>query len=187
MTADPNHVAIGTPAPAFDLPTIEGGQVRSDDIAADVLVVAFLCNHCPYVKHVETTLGQLAGTYGADDVAFVGICSNDVTTHPDDGAEHLRGQAARAGWTFPYAIDESQDVASAYHAACTPDFFVFGRDRRLVYRGAMDESSPRNERPLTGDELRRAIDLTLAGEPVPDPHIPPLGCSINWKPGNAPT
>jgi peroxiredoxin len=186
MTADPNHVAVGTPAPAFDLPTIDGGKVRSSDIDADVLVVAFLCNHCPYVKHVEATLGHLAGAYDPDEVAFVGICSNDVATYPDDAPERLREQSERAGWSFPYGVDESQEVAMAYRAACTPDFFVYDRERRLVYRGAMDESSPRNGQPLTGDDLRRAIEHTLVGESVPEPHIPPLGCGIKWKPGNAP-
>lgn len=182
---DPNHVDLGTPAAAFDLPTLDGGKVRLDDITADVLVVAFLCNHCPYVRHVEHELGRLARGYG-EDVAFVGICSNDADAYPDDAPDRLREQTERADWPFPYALDETQEVARAYRAACTPDFFVFDRDRHLTYRGAMDESSPKNGRPLTGDELRRAIDLTRTGDRVPEPHVPPLGCGIKWRPGNAP-
>lgn len=182
---DPNHVDLGTPAPDFDLPTIDGGKVALADLDADVVVVVFACNHCPYVRHVEEELGRLAADYG-DDVTFVAVCSNDATSYPDDAPDRLREQAARAGWSFPYAVDESQEVARAYRAACTPDFFVFDRARRLTYRGAMDESSPKNGQPLTGSELRRAIDLTRSGQPVPQPHIPPLGCGIKWKPGNEP-
>lgn len=181
MAVSSQMVPLGTPAPPFDLPTVDGGRVALDDLDATAVVVAFLCNHCPYVQHVEHGLGALARDLVEDDVAFVGICPNDPTSHPDDAPPHLRDQADRAGWPFPYAIDEHQAVGRAYDAACTPDFFVYGPDRRLAYRGAMDGSSPGNDEPVDGADLRAAIDHVLAGEAVPEPHRPSMGCSIKWR------
>jgi peroxiredoxin len=181
MAVDSLMVPLGTPAPDFDLPTIDGGRVSLADIDSTVLVVMFLCNHCPYVKHVEGQLGEVVDSFAGDDVTFVGICSNDADAYPDDGPDGLRDQATRAGWDFPYAIDDTQDVAREYRAACTPDFFVYGPDRTLVYRGAMDDSSPGNGEPLTGSYLRDAISRTLNGEVVPNNQKPSMGCSIKWR------
>jgi peroxiredoxin len=173
-------VPIGTPAPDFALPDLSGATVRRDDLAAaPALLVAFLCNHCPYVRHVETTLGTLLGGY--PDLAVVGICTNDADAYPDDRPEKLSEQAQRAGWAFPYRLDSAQDVGRAYQAACTPDFFLYDADRRLAYRGALDESTPGNGKPVTGELLRAAIDHVLAGEPTPEPHLPSMGCSIKWR------
>lgn len=181
MPIDSLMVPLGTPAPTFDLPTIDGGRVALDDLTARAVLVMFVCNHCPYVRHVEAELGRLAAEFADRDVAIVAVCSNDVESYPDDDVEHLRAQAARADWTFPYAVDETQEVARAYNAACTPDYFLYGPDRTLAYRGALDESSPRNGKPLTGELLREALEHVLAGEAVPEPHIPSMGCGIKWR------
>ena len=179
-------VPLGTPAPDFTLPSVDGSTVGLADFAgAPALLVAFVCNHCPYVRHVEATFGKLVAGY--PDLAVVAISANDADAYPDDRPEKLAEQAGRAGWGFPYLVDETQQVAQAYRAACTPDFFLYGADRRLAYRGAMDESTPGNGRPLTGDLLRDAIDRVLAGKDVPEPHRPSLGCSIKYRPGNEPT
>lgn len=173
-------VPIGTPAPDFALSDTTGVTRRLADFAeAPALLVAFVCNHCPYVRHVESGLGKLLAGY--PDLAVVGICTNDADAYPDDRPERLAEQAARAGWSFPYLIDTSQDVGRAYRAACTPDFFLYDATRRLAYRGAMDDSTPGNGRPVTGELLVAAIDRVLAGEPVPEPHRPSMGCSIKWR------
>lgn len=181
MAVDSLMVPLGTPAPDFDLATVQGGRVALADIDATAVVVMFLCNHCPYAKHVENVLRALTADMADRDVAFVGICSNDATQYPDDAPAGLADQARRAGWSFPYAVDEDQSVGRAYQAACTPDFFVYGPDRRLACRGAMDASSPGNDRPVTGEYLRAAIEHVLADEPVPEPHTPSMGCSIKWR------
>jgi peroxiredoxin len=174
-------VPIGTPAPDFALPDLTGATVRLDDLAsAPALLVAFLCNHCPYVRHLEADLGELVAGY--PDLAVVGVCTNDADAYPDDQPERLDEQAARAGWTFPYLIDDDQRVGREYQAACTPDFFLYDADRRLAYRGAFDESTPGNGKPVTGALLRAAIDRVVAGKPVPEPHLPSMGCSIKWRP-----
>jgi len=174
-------VPIGTPAPDFALPDLTGATVRLDDLAsAPALLVAFLCNHCPYVRHLEADLGELVAGY--PDLAVVGVCTNDADAYPDDQPERLGEQAARAGWTFPYLIDDDQRVGREYQAACTPDFFLYDADRRLAYRGAFDESTPGNGKPVTGALLRAAIDRVIAGRPVPEPHLPSMGCSIKWRP-----
>ncbi|MGH3826789.1 MAG: thioredoxin family protein [Pseudonocardiaceae bacterium] len=179
-------VSLGVPAPAFALPGLDGRIVTSDGLGASApLLVMFLSNHCPYVRHIERVLGSLVAEY-APDVAAVAICSNNTESHPDDGLSELIEQAHRAEFTFPYLIDDTQRVALAYRAACTPDFFLYDADRRLVYRGEFDEARPRNDAPVTGKALRAALDLVLAGEPVPEPHVPSLGCGIKWKPGNEP-
>jgi peroxiredoxin len=173
-------VSLGTPAPDFVLADTSGKLVRRDDFAAaPALLVAFLCNHCPYVRHVETALGKLLSEH--PELAVVGICTNDADAYPDDRPEKLAEQARRAGWNFAYLVDAEQEVGRAYNAACTPDFFLYDADRRLAYRGAFDESTPGNAKPVTGDLLRGAIELVLAGQPVPEPHRPSMGCSIKWR------
>jgi peroxiredoxin len=173
-------VPLGTPAPDFALDDITGATVRRDDLAgAPGLLVAFLCNHCPYVRHIESDLGALLSGYPA--LAVVGVCTNDAEAYPDDRPEHLAEQARRSGWSFPYLVDADQQVGRAYQAACTPDFFLYDAQRRLAYRGAFDDSTPGNGKPVTGADLRSAIDHVLAKEPVPEPHQPSMGCSIKWR------
>lgn len=180
-------VDLGTKAPDFRLPDTEGKTIRLNDFRdAKALLVIFLCNHCPYVKHVRGELAKLAREYQGKGVAVVGINSNDVATHPDDSPEMMRREKAEIGYTFPYLYDETQEVAQAYQAACTPDFFLFDRDRTLVYRGQLDESRPGNPIPVTGKDLRAALDAVLAGTPVAEVQRPSMGCNIKWKPGNEP-
>lgn len=180
MAVTSEMVPLGTPAPDFALPDTAGHVIRRDDLAgAPALLVAFVCNHCPYVQHIETALGKLLAEFPA--LAVVGICTNDAEAYPDDAPTKLAAQADRAGWTFPYLVDASQQVGRAYQAVCTPDFFLYGTDRTLVYRGAFDDSTPGNGRPVTGEALRAAIESALAGQPVPEPHRPSMGCSIKWR------
>ena len=180
MAVSSSMVPLGTQAPDFTLPDTSGTMTGRDDFtAAPALLVAFLCNHCPYVRHVETALGTLLSHY--PDLAVVGICTNDAGAYPDDRPHELGGQARRAGWNFPYLADADQEAGRAYHAACTPDFFLYDSARRLAYRGAFDQSTPGNGKPVTGELLRAAIELTLAGQPVPEPHRPSMGCSIKWR------
>ncbi|MQA16567.1 MAG: redoxin domain-containing protein [Pseudonocardiaceae bacterium] len=180
-------VPLGTPVPEFSLPSTDGTPVASADLAgAPALLVMFLCNHCPYVRHIETALGTVVADYRDRGVAAVAICSNDTDTHPDDGATGLAEQARRAGFGFPYLLDETQQVALDFRAVCTPDFFVYDSAGRLAYRGEFDESRPRNDTAVTGEALRAAMDRVLAGEPVPEPHLASMGCGIKWKPGNEP-
>jgi len=179
---------LGSKAPAFHLPETGGGTVSLDDLRdAPVLLVMFLCNHCPYVKHVQHELARLAKEYQAKRVGVVGISANDVTTHPEDSFERMADEKKAVGYTFPYLYDESQEVAKAYQAACTPDFFVFDRDRSLVYRGQLDGSRPGNGLPVTGQDLRAALDAALEGKPVSDDQKPSMGCNIKWKEGNEPS
>ena len=178
---------LGTTAPAFALKDADGKAVSIDDFAAaPALLVVFMCNHCPYVQHVARGLADLGRDLAARGVAMVGINSNDIEAYPADGPDRMAAEADRHGWTFPYLLDETQDVAQAYLAACTPDFFLFDGERRLVYRGQMDGSRPGNDVPATGEDVRTAVDAVLAGRPVPEDQRPSLGCNIKWKPGNAP-
>jgi len=180
-------LSLGTEAPDFRLPDCSGKIVSLDDFrSAPALVVIFMCNHCPYVKHVAAGLAQLARDYQARGVAIVGINSNDAREYPDDSPAKMSEEVRARGYTFPYLVDESQEVAKAYCAACTPDFFLFDKDRKLVYRGQMDSSRPGNNIPVTGKDLRGALDAVLAGKPVAAEQRPSLGCNIKWKPGNAP-
>lgn len=172
-------VPVGTAMPAFDLPDVHGNQVTSAEFTGPVLV-AFLSNHCPYVRHIESRLGAVGAQVAARGVTVVGMSSNDSEVKPEDGVPGLRDQIARAGFTFPYLVDATQQVARDFNAACTPDFFLYDADHRLVYRGAFDGARPRNDVPVTGDLLVAAVDLVLAGRPVPEPHTPSLGCSIKW-------
>ena len=188
MAVESTMLPLGTQAPEFELPSVDGSAFSLDDFSeADALLVMFICNHCPYVRHVEKELSAVVGDYGERGLAAVGICSNDVDQEPEDTPEGLREQIARVGFTFPYLIDESQEVAKSFRAACTPDLYLFDGERRLVYRGRLDASRPRNEEPVTGADLRRAIDAVLAGDEVPAEQLPSMGCAISWKPGNEPT
>lgn len=173
-------VPLGTAAPDFALPDVHGQVVGRDDLsAAPALLVMFLCNHCPYVRHVETELARVLGRHAA--VAAVGICTNDADAYPDDAPARLAEQASRAGWTFPYLVDADQAVSREYAAACTPDFFLYDAQRLLAYRGAFDGSTPGNGEPVTGALLEAAIVAVLAGQAVPEPHRPSMGCSIKWR------
>jgi len=176
---------LGTALPDITLPDLEGEIVNVAEFAnGRPLVVAFTCNHCPYVQHIETELGRLADDFPG--VTVVAICANDTTAYPADDVPGLRSQAQRAGWHFPYLRDIDQQVARTLTAVCTPDFFCFDRDGFLVYRGAFDESRPGQPTSVTGDHLRAALAQVQAGIAVPEPHQPSLGCGIKWKPGNQP-
>ncbi len=178
---------LGTVAPSFRLPDTDGKTVSLEDFAAaPALLVAFICNHCPYVKHVRHELARLGKEYQGKGVAVVAISSNDVTTHPDDSPKMMAREKAEVGYTFPYLYDETQRVALAYKAACTPDFYVFDKDQKLVYRGQLDASRPGNPIPVTGKDLRLALDTVLAGKPLSDDQRPSIGCNIKWKRGNEP-
>jgi len=173
---------LGTSAPNFRLPDPSGKYVSSDDFAgAAAFLVVFMCNHCPYVKHVQARFAQLAAEYQARGVAVVGINSNDAENYPEDRPEKMAEEIKAAGYTFPYLYDETQEIAKSYRAACTPDFFLFNRDRRLAYRGQFDDSRPKNGLPVTGADLRAALDTLLAGGTVSPNQKPSVGCSIKWK------
>ncbi len=178
---------LGSSAPDFRLPDTQGRQVGLADFqAAPALVVVFMCNHCPYVKHIRSALAQLARDYSPRGVALVGINANDVANYPEDSPARMAEEAKSAGYTFPDLSDETQQVAKAYRAACTPDFFLFDRDRKLVYRGQFDDSRPGSSLPPTGKDLRAALDAVLAGRQVAAVQKPSIGCNIKWKPGNEP-
>jgi peroxiredoxin len=178
---------LGTKAPAFSLPNVDGRTISLADFKeAKALLIVFMCNHCPYVIHVAPELAKLAAEYQAKGVAVVGINPNDAATHPADSPEQMVHEVENRGYTFPYLYDETQDVAKAYHAACTPDFYVFGKDQKLVYRGQLDASRPNSGVPLTGKDLRGALDAVLAGKPVPSDQKPSIGCNIKWKAGGEP-
>ncbi|UCC81935.1 MAG: thioredoxin family protein [Gemmatimonadota bacterium] len=181
-------VALGTPAPAFTLANpVDGSSVSLTDFKGKpALLVMFICNHCPYVQHVQKELGRLAADYMPRGLAVVAINSNSQDTHPQDGPEHMRTLASAEGWSFPFLFDDSQVVAKEYRAACTPDFFLFDSEQRLVYRGQLDESRPGNLIPVTGRDLRGAVDAVLAGDTVAQDQKPSVGCNIKWKPGNEP-
>ncbi len=177
---------LGTAAPDFNLPDVSGRTVSLSEFKGRPLLVMFICNHCPYVKHLRSALAQLGRDYVPKGVAIVAISSNDVAGYPQDGPELMKVEAKEAGYNFAYLYDESQSVAKAYRAACTPDFFLFDQAHRLVYRGQFDDSRPKNNLPVTGKDLREALDAVLAGKPVAPVQKPSIGCNIKWKPGNAP-
>ena len=178
---------LGTKAPDFRLPDTGGKMVSLADFKnAGALLIVFMCNHCPYVKHIRAGLAQLARDYQPRGLGVVGINSNDVANYPQDSPAKMAEEAKAAGYIFPYLYDETQAVAKAYHAACTPDIYLFDKDQRLVYRGQFDESRPGNNIPVTGKDLRGAIEAVLAGKPVPADQKPSIGCNIKWKPGNEP-
>lgn len=179
---------LGTIAPDFALPNVVTGQTVTQASLADrpALLVMFICQHCPYVKHIQPELVRLDQDWG-DRIAIVAISANDITTHPQDAPAHLKTMAETLGLRFPVLYDASQAIAKAYTAACTPDFFLFDGDRRLVYRGQLDDSRPGNNQPLDGHDLRAAIAAVVAGEPVAADQKPSIGCNIKWTPGNEPT
>ncbi|MGH7856611.1 MAG: thioredoxin family protein [Candidatus Binatia bacterium] len=179
---------LGTVAHPFRLPDVTTGrQVGLEDFrSAKGLLVMFICNHCPYVQHVRSGLAAFAREYRERGLAIVGINSNDVETHPEDSPARMVEEAKAHGYVFPYLFDEAQDVAKAYEAACTPDFFLYDHERKVVYRGQFDGSRPGNGVPVTGEDLRAACEAVLAGQPIPAEQCPSLGCNIKWKPGNAP-
>ena len=174
---------LGTRAPDFRLPdTVSGKTLGLVELKSDkATLIMFICNHCPYVKHVQQELVRLAHDYQPKGVSVVAISSNDVKSYPEDGPDRMKLEAKRAGYTFPYLYDESQAVARAYQAACTPDFFLFDGDLKLAYRGRLDGATPGNEVPITGQDLRNALDAILAGKPVSPDQKPSLGCNIKWK------
>lgn len=178
---------LGTPAPDFRLPDPSGRRFARDDFAeAPALLVAFLCNHCPYVKHLRAGFAAFAKEYAARGLAIVAINSNDYEEYPEDAPARMAEEAKRAGYGFPYLVDELQSVAAAYRAACTPDFFLFDAQRRLAWRGQFDDSRPGNRLPVTGADLRAAADAVLAGRAAPAEQKPSIGCNIKWRPGREP-
>ncbi|MEH2252245.1 thioredoxin family protein [Nostoc sp.] len=180
---------LGTKAPDFDLPEVVSGKATSLSTFADkkALLVMFICRHCPFVKHVQKELAQLGKDYFTGDLAIVAISANDAHNYPDDAPESLQAFATEQGFNFTLCYDESQETAKAYTAACTPDFFVFDHQRQLVYRGQLDDSRPSNGKPVTGADLRAAIEAVLADKPVTNEQKPSVGCNIKWKPGNQPS
>ncbi len=177
---------LHTSAPAFSLPNIDGKTVSLKQFEGKPLLVMFLCNHCPFVKHVRLKLAEIGAAFQERGISVVAISSNDVATHPDDSPEKMKNEAREAGYTFPYLYDESQAVAKAYRAACTPDFYLFDRNHCLVYRGQLDDSRPGNNVPVTGKDLVAAAECLMAGGEIPAPQKPSLGCNIKWKAGNEP-
>lgn len=176
-------IPLGTLAPDFTLPdTVSGKTVSLQELKSDkATVIMFICNHCPFVKHVDEQLVALARDYQSKGVSFIAISSNDVDNYPQDSPELMTEEAAKVGYTFPYLYDESQEVAKAYDAACTPDFYAFDKDLKCAYRGQLDSSRPGNGLPVTGADLRSALDEILEGQNVSAPQIPSVGCGIKWK------
>ncbi len=178
---------LGTSAPDFSLPNVDGNTVSLSDFSGKVgLLVIFMCNHCPFVIHLREALADFTREYQEKGLAIVGINSNDVANYPDDSPEKMQAEAMLAGYCFPYLYDETQEVAKACHAACTPDFFLFDGDQKLVYRGQFDDSRPKSDTPITGADMRAACDAVLAGEEIPVDQKPSLGCNIKWKADAAP-
>jgi peroxiredoxin len=178
---------LGTEAADFALPDADGRSFSLRDAAgANAFLIMFICNHCPYVKHVRRELAQLGIDYGSRNVAIFAINSNDFDAQPDDSPPKMKEEAKTWGYTFPYLVDREQSVAKAYEAACTPDFYVFDGAERLVYRGQLDDSRPSNGKPVTGRDVRAALDAVLDGKPVREGQTPSIGCNIKWRPGNAP-
>jgi peroxiredoxin len=178
---------LGTKAPPFSLPNVDGRNVSLDDFSgAPAYLIMFICNHCPYVKHVAAELARLARDYQAKGVAVIGINSNDIAAHPADSPEQMVHEVESREYTFPYLFDETQAVAQAYKAACTPDFYVFDKSQKLAYRGQLDASRPDSGVPVTGRDLRAALDAVVAGQAAPADQKPSIGCNIKWKPGHEP-
>ncbi|MBI1369335.1 MAG: redoxin domain-containing protein [Planctomycetes bacterium] len=188
-------LTLGTPAPDFALPNVDGNVVKLSDFAGKPVLVMFICNHCPFVKHLASALAEFGREYQKNGLAIVAINANDVANYPDDAPDMMAAESRQRGYTFPYLYDASQDVAREYRAACTPDFFLFDKDHKLAYRGQFDDTRPTrissgvydsSKNMPTGADLRRAADAVLAGRSVPEPHYPSVGCNIKWKAGNAP-
>ncbi len=180
-------LALDTAAPDFSLPDTTGQLVSLADYKqAPATLVVFMCNHCPYVKHIANQFAEFAREYQAKGVAVIGINANDVSTHPDDSPQKMAEEAKKIGYTFPYLYDETQEVAKSYRAACTPDFFLFDKDHKLAYRGQFDGSRPGNKIAVTGQDLRAALDAVLQDQPVPAEQKASMGCNIKWRAGNEP-
>jgi peroxiredoxin len=179
---------LNTQAPDFQLPDVVSGKTISlaTFAGSKALLVMFICEHCPFVKHVEQELAKIGKDYQGKSLGIVAISSNSLETHPQDAPEHLKAMAERLGFTFPYCFDETQAVAKVYTAACTPDFFLFDAAMKLVYRGQLDDSRPGNDKPVDGKDLRAAIDLAIAGQSISPEQRPSIGCNIKWTPGNEP-
>jgi len=179
---------LGTQAPDFHLPDVVSGKSISLATFADkkALLVMFICQHCPFVKHIKAELAQLGKDYIPRELGIVAISANDVNKYPADAPEFLKAMATEVGFNFALCYDETQEIAKAYTAACTPDFFIFDAERKLVYRGQLDDSRPSNDKPVTGADLRAAIEAVLAGQSVTNEQKPSIGCNIKWKPGNEP-
>ncbi|MQA89099.1 MAG: redoxin domain-containing protein [Gemmatimonas sp.] len=187
MAVESTMLELGTQAPDFELPATDGRVVRLGDFAdRPALLVMFISNHCPYVKHLKSALAALGREYSDRGLGIAAINSNDPEQYPDDSPAEMARDRQDYGYSFPYLFDETQEVASVYRAACTPDFFLFNEQRELAYRGQFDDSRPGNGRPVTGGDLRGAIDAVLAGRPVASEQTPSVGCSIKWRPGNEP-
>lgn len=187
LTPSTMSLPLGAQAPDFNLPDADGKTWSLDDFpGAKAYLVIFMCNHCPYVKHVRHELAELARDYQAKGVAVVGINSNDTANYPEDSPAKMKEEVKDVGYTFPYLYDETQETAKAYRAACTPDFYVFDSAKKLVYRGQMDDSRPGNGKPVTGADLKTALDAILEGRAVPEDQTPSVGCNIKWKRGNEP-
>jgi thiol-disulfide isomerase/thioredoxin len=176
---------LGTEAPGFSLPGADGTWHSLGD-GADAYLVMFICNHCPFVRHIADELAAIGRDYRDRNVAIFAINSNDTENYPADGPEAMKKESAERGYSFPYLLDETQEVAKAYRAACTPDFFLFDAGKKLVYRGQLDGSRPGNDVPVTGSDLRGALDALLGGTEVAENQVPSVGCNIKWKPGSAP-
>lgn len=179
-------LSLGTQAPDFSLPDVDGSLVSRSQFAGKPLLVIFMCNHCPFVVHIRSVLQKFAAEYQSKGLAIVGISSNDAAAYPQDGPDKMKEEAHNAGYTFPYLFDATQEVAIAYNAACTPDLFLFDADHSLVYRGQFDASRPGNGLPVTGADLRIACDAVLGGQPVATEQRPSIGCNIKWRPGHEP-
>lgn len=187
MARTPSYMLeLGTKLPQFSLPDTDNNIVTDRDFTGKPILVMFICNHCPFVIHVRKQLASLGHDYSKRGLAIVAINSNDIETHPDDSPEKMRIERQSAGYSFPYLFDETQQVAKAFKAACTPDIYLFDREHRLAYRGQLDDSRPSNNVPVTGRDLRAALDCVLSGSRVPSEQKPSLGCNIKWKPGNEP-
>jgi len=179
---------LGTVAPSFSLEDVASGKTitLSDFKGKKGFLVMFICQHCPFVKHVENELGKIGQDYVPQDIGILAISANNIETHPQDSPDNMREQVTRANFNFPYAYDASQVVATSYTAACTPDFFLFDGDLKLAYRGQLDDSRPGNEKPVNGKDLRAALDQLISGQPIPTDQMPSIGCNIKWAPGNEP-
>ena len=186
-TPSTQRLPLGSMAPSFRLPDAQGKVWTSSEISnGRPMVVVFACNHCPYVIHVGAKLGELSAEFIKKGAAFAAINSNDVTQYPDDSPSKMPAFAKNVGWNFPYLVDETQEVAHAWHAACTPDFFLLDAAGSLAYAGQFDPTRPKSDQVATGNDLRAALDAVLGNKPIPSPQIPSLGCNIKWKPGNEP-
>ncbi|MBO3461270.1 thioredoxin family protein [Aetokthonos hydrillicola Thurmond2011] len=180
---------LGTKAPDFHLPNVVSGEIisLSNFAGKKALLVMFICRHCPFVKHVQSQLAQLGKDYVQSELGIIAISSNDAKNYPDDAPDKLKAMAIELGFTFPLCYDETQETAKAYTAACTPDFFLFDAEQKLVYRGQLDDSRPNNGQPVTAADVRAAIAAVLAGKPVEGEQKPSIGCNIKWKSGNTPS